>query len=98
MEAYQCMKCGRVFFEPCRQYDDIGYVKDVCPYCERQEWERVSICEMCGNPGHYLEKYCETCKNFIRNMITGTIDILTNEFKFDRHEVDNILQEILEEG
>lgn len=93
---FQCMKCGRVFAEAGKQYDDIGYEKGVCPYCESDEWERVSICEQCGNPGHYLEKYCETCKTVIRNAITDQIDMLMHTFDFDRYEIIKILEEIIE--
>ena len=94
---YQCMKCGRTYSDPCKQYDELGYAKDVCPYCESPEWERVTICERCGNPGHYLEKYCETCKWMIRNSITSQIDMLVQVYKYDMREIDQILIEIVEE-
>lgn len=96
MNQYQCMTCGRTYNEPCKQYDDIGYPHDVCPYCESNEWERVTICDKCGNPGNYLEKYCETCKTIIKNAITGQIDLLVQTLDFDRAEVGRVLAEIVE--
>jgi hypothetical protein len=85
---WKCLneECQRTFDRPAKQYGEIRYT-EVCPYCEYDELERISICTKCGEPSEYLESLCGGCKGIIRDTFREPLRFLTEEYGFELSDV-----------
>lgn len=92
----QC-KCGAVFEEPGKQENAVGEKIGICPCCKSDEYTKISICQKCGNPAEHLEKYCNSCKDFIKQGFTTTKNVYIDDFGFDKNEVLDVMAEVVEE-
>ena len=91
------LNCGRTFDTPCKQYDDVGYLFHVCPYCEYDEIKDAVPCKQCSDlKPNDLEDYCKQCKENLLTDIRECIHDLVHKAMWDREFVLEILDKYLE--
>jgi predicted amidophosphoribosyltransferase len=97
---YKCLNenCGKTFEQPAKQYDEKGNYIEVCPYCEQDEKERVSICTKCGEPSEYLETLCDGCKGLIRDTLRSPVNFLLTDYGFDAKDIEEQFAQLVERG
>jgi hypothetical protein len=95
---WKCLneECQRIFDQPAKRYDEKGDYIEVCPYCESDEKERVSICTKCGEPSEYLESLCDGCKNLIKDTFREPLRFLTEEYGFELSDVASEFTSLVE--
>lgn len=92
---YQCEKCKHTFERGTKEITEEG-TYDICPICGHDEIEEVSICVECGDMATLHEKYCESCKDHIRDTIIRSVNRLTDIAGYDRSEVFRIITDLVE--
>jgi len=95
---YKCLNenCGRTFEQPAKQYDEKGDYIEVCPYCEHDEKEQISIFRKCGEPSEYLEALCDGCKGMIRDTLKVPVNFLLTEYGFEASDITEQFTRLIE--
>lgn len=88
---YVCEDCGRTFDEPIKTKEKLGEFWGapafhdiyVCPYCESEEIDKLSVCPVCGEPMKADQDFCNACENFVSESLNDYIKSVQRYLKTD---------------